>query len=1037
MQLKFGLPSLAAIVLATPSFAQSTATLAGTVTDPTGAVLPGASITVHNNGTGADRTVVSDKSGQYVVPSLSPGDYTVTLSAAGFGSKTVKGYVLQVDQKANLDVPLGLASAGETVQVEGTAPVIQAETITVGEVIDARTVQEIPLNGRHFLDLTTLTPGGVTAPANGSLTAPSRGLGANSFNTAGNREDSVNFQINGVNLNDMVQNQITFQPSINTTSEFKINNQTYSAEYGRSSGSIVNVSTRSGTNQFHGEVFEYIRNNALDARNYFNPKGTQMAQLNRSNFGASVGGPIYHDHTFFFVSYEGLRQKQGILTNTTVLTQAQRDATTNAVSRNLLQFIPLPNATTGPSSAPNAYVATAPGPVRIDQGTADVQHIFNPADTVHGFYALQEDTRTEPTLQGNNIPGFGDLRHAQRQILTINETHVFNPRVVNEARLGFNRINISFNPANLANPTALGLATGTVGAVGLPQTTITGIGVNFGGPSGFPQGRADTLAVFSDALTVVAGKHSIKSGGEFRRFINANFTGDAGLLGFNSVAAFQQGLASSYAVTPSLQTNRIFVNAAAGFVQDSFKATPNLLFELGFRFEWNGSPTAGTDAVSGFNKFVVFNPAAATLTQVGTNGLGRSPYKQNFNYEPRVGFSYDVFGSGKTVVRAAYGYMADQPETNAVSALASNPPFSNRVSYSSAATLIPLATLFNSAAAAGITVSAIQPDYHNAYTQTFNFNLQQALGGGVAMSIGYYGSVGRHLRQPLNINQPNALGVRPYQAIAANSPIRPLANISGVNISQVSNVGQSNYNAMWTTVQKNFRSGLQFEANYSYSKSLDLGSLTGTALQDNTRPYLNYGPSDFDTTHRVAAHAVYNLPFKGNRLVEGFKLTGIAQWQTGNPLNVTTTSTFTGTANVLHPNLLAPVTYPRAKSSATAVQWFSNSVCTQLATTAGCVFQIPTTGFGNLSRNALRGPGFSDIDVSLEKDTKIHENLNFQIRLDAFDVVNHASFGNPNTNAVVPAANTTSNFGIISATRFPVGDLGSSRQLQVAAKIVF
>ena len=202
---------------------------------------------------------------------------------------------------------------------------IDASTITVGQVIDQRTVQEIPLNGRHFLDLTVLTPGGVTAPQNGNLTSPSRGLGANSFITAGNREDTVNFQINGVNLNDMVQNQITFQPSINTTSEFKINNSTYSAEYGRSSGSIVNVNTRSGTNQFHGEAFDYLRNNWLDARNYFNRKGTRQASLIRNNFGGALGGPIWRNHAFFFGSYEGLRQHQGLtLRSSGVLSAAQR-----------------------------------------------------------------------------------------------------------------------------------------------------------------------------------------------------------------------------------------------------------------------------------------------------------------------------------------------------------------------------------------------------------------------------------------------------------------------------------------------------------------------------------------------------------------------------------------------------------------------------------------------------------------------------------------------------------------------------------------
>ena len=249
-------------------FAQSTATLSGAVTDPSGAVVPNARITVHSLATGIDRVVVTDDAGLYVVPSIEPGDYQVQAAAAGFSLYTVKKVTLDVDQRVTVNMSLAVSSAGETIQVEATSTQIETQTMTVGQVIDRNTVQNIPLNGRHFLDLTVLTPGGVVAPTSGSLTATSRGLGANSFITAGNREDTVNFQINGVNLNDMVQNQITFQPSIDTTSEFKIDNSTFSAEYGRSSGSIVNVSTRSGTDAFHGEAFDYFRNEALDARNY-------------------------------------------------------------------------------------------------------------------------------------------------------------------------------------------------------------------------------------------------------------------------------------------------------------------------------------------------------------------------------------------------------------------------------------------------------------------------------------------------------------------------------------------------------------------------------------------------------------------------------------------------------------------------------------------------------------------------------------------------------------------------------------------------
>jgi hypothetical protein len=1009
---------IAVMLAVTAARAQSTATLSGTVKDSSGAVLQGAQISVRNLGTGAERTNTSDSAGQFVVPSLSPGDYTVKVTANGFGSYTVEKLTLQVDAKTSLDIPMSVASTGESVQVDSSAPLIDAESITVGQVIDRQTVQEVPLNGRHFLDLTVLTPGGVTAPAAGSLTAPSRGLGANSFVTAGNREDSVNFQINGVNLNDMVQNQITFQPSINTTSEFKINNQTFSAEYGRSSGSVVNVSTRSGTNQFHGEAFEYIRNEALDARNYFNPKGQRIAPLKRHNFGGAVGGPIWKEHTFFFASYEGLRQAQGLTINSGVLTDAQRAGVTDPVAQKLLALIPRANDSTG-----SRYLGIAAGPVRTDQGTLDVSHVFSPSDTVHGFYAIQKDNRTEPTLQGNTISGFGDSRTATRQILTLNETHIFSPKLVNEFRLGFNRIAISFNPNVTTDPTSLGLGTGTSGATGIPQITITGPGLNFGGPSGFPQGRFDTLGILSDTATYTVGKHSLKFGGEFRRFLNANFSGDTGTIGFNTVTNFQAGRANSFTITPTLTTSRIYVNAVGGFLQDSWKITPNLTAELGLRFEWNGSP------VDGANRLVLFDLPSASLYRVGTNGIGNSPYTQNYNYEPRVGFSYDVFGNNKTVLRAAYGYMADQPETNVVSGLNGNPPFANRVTYSNANTTIPLSSLYASAGAAGIGISGVQRNLRNAYTETFNVNVQQELPWGLVGSIGYYGSVGKHLRTPLNVNQPNAAGTRPFQAVSTSSPISAGANISGVNITQVSSIGMSNYNAMWLTMRKNFRNGLNFNFNYNYSKSLDTGSLSGTVLQDATRPYLNYGPSDYDTAHRLSMNAIYALPFKGNRLVEGWQLSGISQWQTGNPLNVTTTSTFTGTANVLHPNLLAPVQYGLTRPSATTVQWFNPATCT--TATAGCIFQLPSTGFGNLARNALRGPGFADTDFSIEKNTTIYEAVKFQLRVDAFDIFNHPSFGNPTT-----SANSTT-FGIISSTRFPVGDLGSSRQLQIVGKIIF
>jgi hypothetical protein len=1031
------------------AWAQSTATLTGVVTDPSGAVVPNAQVKVHSLGTGTDRVVVTDSAGNYVAPSLQPGDYTIEASAAGFSSFKVEKVSLDVDQKVTINMKLAISSAGETVEVQGGAPVIDSADVTVGQVIEKETVQEIPLNGRHFLDLTVLTPGGVTGPAAGNLTVPSRGVGAFSFLTAGNRDDSVNFQINGINLNDINNAQIVFQPSINTTSEVKIDNSSPSAEYGRNSGSITNVSTRSGTNQFHGEAFDYVRNNSFDARNFFNPKGTGQSPLKRNNFGGAVGGPILKNKLFFFGSYEALRQHQGLLVGTTVLTPAQAAAVTDPISKELLQYIPAANSGT-------QFTGNINGPVNIDQGTIDIQYLFREKDTIHGFYANQHDIRTEPTTQGNTLPGFGDHRPGIRQILTVNETHLFTPRLVNEFRAGFNRVNVKFINNFTTNPTTFGYNNYPASATptgGIPFTTISGTTIAIGGPSGFPSGRYDSLGVVSDAATYTIGKHSVKFGVEGRRYLNANFADDPGTLTFGTLGStsgiqnFQLGLATSFSITPQPTTSRIYGNAVGAFIMDTFKVTPRFTFEYGFRFEWLGSPTFGNKQAA------IFDPVTVTLGYASTSGPAnyQSPYTQNYNYMPRLGLIYDVFGNGKTVVRGGYAIMSDQPLSGAVTGLSSNPPFTTKVSYTATAETcavgatgclpaIPQENLYAAAAAAAISVSAVQPNFKNATTQTFNLNVQDELPGQIAVSLGYYGSLGRHLRMTENINQIfPATGARAFTALAANSPIDPGKSLN-TNVNQVSSNGTSNYNGMWLNARKNINRGLTLNATYQYTKSLDEGSTAGTSYTDITQPRLNYARSDFDTRNRVSANFVYELPFKGNRLVEGYQISGIEQWQTGNPLNITTSSTYTGTSGVQHPTLLGPITYAKIYVP-NAVYWFApggttgtpgGTVCST-ATAAGCEFFLPATGFGNMGRNGATGPGFSDTDISFSKLTHITERTGLQLKVDIFDVFNHASFSNPGTSATAGSAS----FGLITATRFPVGDLGSSRQLQLSGKITF
>src|SRR5579859_5969176 len=299
--------SLLILLLAATALAQTTASIQGTVTDQSGAAVVGAKVTIKNTALGIERTTHTSSSGSYEVPALPPGIYSVQVEMTGFETHLAKDLVLEVAKNSVQNFGLKVASTSEVVNVEATAPVIEATTMTVGQTINQRTVQEIPLNGRHFVDLALLIPGTVTPPQNGFLTAPLRGQGSFAFNTAGNREDAVNFMINGINLNDMVQNQVTFQPTINTVSEFKVDNSTYSAEYGRNSGAIVNIATRSGSNAFHGELYDYLRNNFFDARNAFNRLNQPQAPFKRNQYGADFGGPIYKDKTFFFLSYEGVK----------------------------------------------------------------------------------------------------------------------------------------------------------------------------------------------------------------------------------------------------------------------------------------------------------------------------------------------------------------------------------------------------------------------------------------------------------------------------------------------------------------------------------------------------------------------------------------------------------------------------------------------------------------------------------------------------------------------------------------------------------
>ncbi len=783
----------------------------------------------------------------------------------------------------------------------------------------------------------------------------------------------------------------------------------------------MNIATRSGTNEYHGEVFEFLRNQRLRRR--ATTSTPLKSPFRRNQFGANLGGPIVRGKTFFFLSYEGLRQRQGLDLNSGVLTDAERARVTDPVSRQLLDYIPHANAVG--SRGEGRFIGTATAPVDIDQGTGDLSHQLSDSDNLHAYYAWQRDQRGEPNLQGNTIPGFGDTRKSHRQIFTLNEVHTFSPSLVNEARFGFNRINITFSPNTPINPAGLGISNGITTDLGLPQITIGGLGLNLGGPAGFPQGRTDTGMVVSDTLTWLRGRNSFKVGGEWRRFKNHNFTSDTGTFGYASLNDFFVGQGNAFSITLGDRPSDIVQQAVGLFVQDSLRASSKLTFDLGLRWDMNIGPVDSED------RFVVFDPAKDALVRVGQGGPGKV-YGNSNDLEPRVGVVWDPTGTGKTVFRAAYAILVDQPVTNAVTGTTANPPLATPLNVSGP---VRLDSALASARASGLAPNTIDPNFQGGRVQSFNANVQRELPGGIGVMVGYFGSRGDRLRLSRNINQ-FVNGVRPFPRLAADSPILPGATLG--NITQIESTGKSWYDALWVTANKRVSHGLQFNASYTLSKSQDYNSLNsqGVVVQNSYDVAESKGPSDFDARHRGVLSAIYELPFKGNRFVSGWQIGIITQAQTGNPISIVTNiNTFTGVAT-LRPDLVGD---PRILGDQN--QWFANSVCDPRVAgscTSSSVFALPVSAdgkfhFGSLNRNKIYGPGFRTTDLSLVKNTTIAGGSHLQLRVEVFDLFNQANFGQPGRVATVGSTS----FGLITNTRFPTGDSGSSRQVQFAVKFLF
>jgi hypothetical protein len=1049
--------------------AQSTAELDGSVTDSTGAAVPNAKVVVTNQATGTQWNTQTNGAGLYVLPSLPPGNYQVTVTSAGFQTLVVADLRLDVATSVTKDLQLKIGSVSQQMEVTSEAPVIETSTTGVGQVINSKTVQEIPLNGRHFVDLNLLTPGTVTPPANGFLTAPLRGQGSFAINTAGQREDTTNWLVNGINLNDPVQNQVTFQPPVATLEEFKVDNSTFPAQYGRNAGAIVNLATRSGTNEFHGEAFEFFRNNALDARNYFNVTGTPQASFKHNEFGGDIGGPIKRDKIFFFVAYEGIRQHQGLTLGAIVPSQSQIATVTSPAVLSLLKLVPAANTpgtdTTGIPANFNGFTGAALANVSLNQGSGDLDFELRQNDRLHFYYVLQKDLREEPQQGGTspaNIPGFGDTRDGFRQLMTISEDHIFSPSLANTVRLGYNRIHLTFAPTAL-NPADFNitLPSGAPVGVGIPNINVLGA-MDFGGPTAEPQGRGDTTVVLNDTLSWVTGRHSTAFGGEIRRAYNNNIAENVGSFTFPTMANFLADQASAFTVLLGAGNDRILQPSYGVFAQDSFKWKPNFTINIGLRYEWDSTPSEA------MGRFTNFDLTTGTLIPAG-----HPFHTNNKNFEPRIGFAWDPFKDGKTSVRAAYAILTQDPTTNIVSPLSGNPPFAVPISVNSATNTI---TLENpSAAITGLSLgpSAIDPNFDNMYAQDWNLTIERQLAATMSLEVAYVGMKATHLQMTGNFNQPFVTNgfydsTRPFTTLPLTSPVLPAQCASPNppcsvgNITQIFSPGNSNYNALWVTLNKHLSNGLQFLAAYTYSHSLDYSSVSSgdqVPVQNVYNPRGDYASSEFDTRNRIVVSGFYQLPFKGNRLVSGWQVGLVTMAQNGNPITpLLIIGPATGSSITVRPDQLKPVS-----GTGNAKQFYSNAVLCEpfagtpvgtppipdCATTPNAAFAVPCTFAptptapgkypivpgtchpGSAGRDSLPGPDFVNTDFSLVKNTKITERLNLQFRTEVFDLFNHPNFGNP-TNTATSAA-----FGKILSTRFPVGDFGSARQIQFALKLLF
>ena len=1094
------------LLLLLPSvlFAQSfRGSIRGKVTDPSGGLVPGAKITAKNANTGLVRDVVTNDEGTYVLAELPAGDYTVTVNAKAF-TPVAQNVIVNVGLDTTADFNLlKVEQQQDVVNVTGEAPLVESTRDVLGEVVDQKLVADLPLNGRDFGKLVALVPGATVEPS--GVAAIQSGFGQFSIN--GNRDRSNNYTVDGTDNNDPFFNNSAFNQTgiggapasllpIDAIQEFNLQ-ANFPPEYGRNSGSVINILTKSGSNHFHGTAFEFLRNSAMDARNYFNRAPAIKSPFRNNNFGASLGGPIIKDKTFFFGAYEGQRERVGsdftflVPGNNPVLptsgstlpnqiTAAQTLVLGNgvtpspALTKILTQIFPVATGFNGTSG-------TLAGSVQdkndVDSVIAKIDQQISGSQSVTARYAFARSQQVFPLGglgfgAGSRLPQFAQSSPTRVQLVSASLLSTLTPTKINEVRFGYSRYRTSFTALDSTlDPATFGTAAvpfnmGT-GKLGLPEIDFGGTFENLGA-SGFsiPRGRVSQSFQILDNFTWLKGRHTLKFGGEYRRATISSYNDnlERGLFSFGSgtsglnlcpgtptdpVECSDTGavtLANYYLgnTFPSIDAGNTqrdtFNNGLAFFAQDDFRVAPAFTLNFGMRWEYFGPLGEAHNLLSNLG-------VDGNLAMVGSDGLKHAYNRDLNNFGPRVGFAWNP--RAKTVVRGAYGIYHDYiPQdllianfTNSAG-LATNPIGAEPV--------VSLANTYDSTAWSGINpansvVSQVPPssgadifftprNLVTPYSQNWNLNLEQELSGSLALQLGYVGSKGTKLVRLRDANQPDVSGNRP--------------NANYGFMDEFATISASRYNALQATLRTRSWRGLAGFAGYTWSKSLDDASdgidfnfATVALPQDSNNLAAEHGPSNFDTRHRFTAAFTYELPRLGSskRLGAGWQLNAIVTAQSGRPVPIVNSNDTSGANGNVFPTPSNFHQRPNLIPGVNPINSDWRSAPDTIGYLNGNAFANPAYGtFGTLGRNAIYGPGYASADFALTKKTTITEHLELQLRAELFNVLNHPNFALPNF-FVSPGS---SGQGLITQTpdqaqTNPGLGGGGPRVIQMGAKILF